>query len=218
MATIHLMGLGPGWSLAPQCGPGVKIWGINNVLCWRPVDYVFEVHDWYKKLGRIRGGQVHQMGIRKGVETGTPYIVREHWPFVPNLKQVVYPWEAIFEKFQTDFLGCSMDCMIAFALYCGYTDLQIYGVGINKASRYDYQIPSLNYWLGYCNGAGVNVNIHTYGGYRHTDILRTFDGNVYGSQQPQRPWPTLDVTMKECDCVKRHEAHHCNDFAIVPRQ
>ena len=212
MSTIHLMGLGPGWSLAPQCGPGVKIWGINNVLCWRPVDYVFELHDWYNKLSRIRGGQAHLKGIRKGVAAGIPYIVRERWPFVPSLKQVIYPWEAIFERFQTDFLGCSMDCMLALAIYCGYKTIHMYGIGINKASRYDYQIPSMNYWAGVCTGAEIDLRIHTFGGYRHTDMLRNFDGKVYGLKKPQRKWPTLDVTLPDCDCVRKHEAYHCNDF------
>jgi hypothetical protein len=212
MATVHLMGLGPSWSLAPQCGPGVKVWGMNNVLNWRPVDYVFEVHDWYQKMNRVRQGDFHQRAVRTAIRTGTPYIVRERYPFFPGLKQVVYPWEAIFEEFQSDFLGCSMDCMMAMAIYCGYTDIQLYGIGINRASHYDFQIPSMNYWLGVCHGRGINIHLNQHGGFRHTDLLRTVDGKVYGCQKPQRKWPTLDPSLPECACVKRHDAHHCFDF------
>jgi hypothetical protein len=203
------MGLGPGWSAAPPCGQGEKIWGINNVCNWRDVDYVFEIHDYNNKLFRLRGGLNHQKAIRKAIRKKIPYIVREHWNFLPGLKQVVYPWEAVFQHFQTDFLGCSMDCMIAMAIYCGYKELQVYGLGINLASHYDYQIPSMNYWLGYCNGAGIKVRINNVDGWRHTDVLRTVDGEVYGLRKPQRAWPTHDPSLKPCDCTKSHNAAHC---------
>lgn len=208
MATIHLLGLGPNWSLAPQCGPGVKIWGMNNVLNWRPVDYVFEVHNFHNKLHRLRGGEIHQRAVRKAIETGTPYIVREKWD-IPGLKQVVYPWDTLFNHFQTDLLGCTMDCMIALAIYCGYTDIQLYGIGINRASHYDYQIPSMNYWIGVCHGKGINIHVNNFGGYRHTDIMRTHDGLIYGLRTPQKAWPTIDPSLPECDCVKRNDAPHC---------
>lgn len=213
MRTIHLMGLGPGWSLAPPCGPGVKIWGINNVLNWRPVDYVMEIHNWRLKMTRLKGGGVHQRAMNKAVEMGIPYIVRERWDFAPGLKQVVYPWEAIFDKFGHDFLGCSMDCMMALAIYCGYNDINIYGLGINAASQYDYQLKSQNYWFGYCDGAGIKVTVHNVGGYRHTDIMRNDNGLIYGLNKPQtRVNHGLDPTLPECDCVKMHEAAHCFDL------
>ncbi len=210
--VIHLCGLGPGWSLCPPMKEGRMIWGINNILNRRKVNYVFEIHDFHDKLNRLRGGHVHQKAIRLASRYKIPYIVRERWSFLPHLTQIVYPWEKIYEEFQTDHIGCSLDAMIALALYCGYTDLQMYGNGANLASIYDYQLPTNNYWVGVCHGRpDVNITFHNIGGLRHTDILRTVDGKVYGLDIPQREWPTIDPTLPECDCTKRHGLA-CSDF------
>jgi hypothetical protein len=203
------MGLGPGWSVCPPTGDGVKVWSMNNAMNWRTdIDYIFEVHDFHNKLNRVRGGYQHQTAIREAIAHDVPYVVRERWDFLPGLKQVVYPWEAIFKEFQSDYLGCSMDCMIAMAIYCGYSDIQLYGIGINSASPYDFQVPSMNYWVGVCHGRRINIKVNTVGNYKHTDILTTKNGEVYGLRIPQRKWPTFDPTLPMCDCMKTPNARH----------
>lgn len=209
--TLHLCGLGPGWSLCPPMNEGRMIWGINNILVRREVNYVFEIHNFYEKFNRVKGGHVHQMATRLASGSKTPYIVREHWDFIPHIKQVIYPFGAIFQHFQTDLIGCSFDAMLALAIYTGWKNIQVYGFGANLASQYDYQVPSNNFWLGVCTGAGVNINFHSIGGLRHSDIMRTVDGMVYGLDQPQGKWPIVDTTLPACDCTKRHEAY-CTDF------
>ena len=213
MQTLHLMGLGPGWSMAPECGPGVKVWGINNALNFRDVDYVMEIHNWRHKMYRLKGGCVHQRAVNRAIEKGIPYIVRERWDFVPGLKQVVYPWKSVFKMFNTDLLGCSMDCMIALGLYLGYKRLRVYGLGINHASHYDYQIPSMNYWFGVCDGAKVDLQVVNVDGYRHTDVMRTHNGLIYGLGEPQTVVSHgLDPSLPACDCTKVHDAPHCSNF------
>jgi hypothetical protein len=102
--------------------------------------------------------------------------------------------------------------MIALALFCGYKDLQMYGNGANLASIYDYQLPTNNYWIGVCHGMpDVDITFHNIGGVRHTDLLRTVDGKVYGLGKPQRAWPTIDPTLPECDCTKKH-GNACSDY------
>lgn len=204
---IHLCGLGPGWSLCPPKATGRMIWGINNILNRRDVNYVFEIHNFYEKLNRLKGGHVHQQAIRKAAETKTPYIVRERWDFLPHLKQIVYPWNDIFKRFRSDYIGCTFDAMMALAIYCGYKDIQIYGFGANLASHYDYQVPSNNFWFGVCHGADINYKIHNIGGLRHTDVLRTTTGMIYGLDQPQIAHEAHDPTLPQCDCNKRNEAH-----------
>ena len=209
--TLHLCGLGPGWSLCPPVAPGRMIWGINNILCRRPVNYVFEIHDFHEKLHRLRGGHVHQKAIRIASRDKIPYIVREYWDFLPHLKQVIYPREDVFKYFQSDFLGCTLDAMIALGIYTGWKHIEVWGAGANLASLYDYQIPSNNYWIGYCHGSKIKIHFNTIGGLRHTDIMRTVNGMVYGFDIPQRDWGTVDVTLPACDCTKRHEAA-CTDY------
>jgi hypothetical protein len=190
---------------------GRMIWGVNNILLRRPVNYVFEIHDFYEKFNRVKGGHVHQQAIRLASCSRTPYIVRQQWDFIPHIKQVVYPWESVFNYFQTDMIGCSFDAMLALAIYCGWKDIQVYGFGANLASIYDYQVPTNNFWLGVCLGAKVNINFHSIGGLRHSGVMRTVDGKVYGLDQPQRKFPMIDVTLPACDCTKRSEAY-CTDF------
>jgi hypothetical protein len=98
--------------------------------------------------------------------------------------------------------------MIAMAVYCGYTDIQLYGIGINAASPYDFQVPSMNYWMGVCHGRKINIQVNNPGAYKHTDILTTRNGEVYGLRKPQRPWPTFDPTKPMCKCMKEPNARH----------
>lgn len=202
--TVHLCGLGPGWTLCPPVKEGRMIWGMNNLVLRREVNYLFEVHDFEEKFHRLGEGLTHQAACQAAVRKGIPYIVREKWDFLPGLKQIVYPWEGVFNMVGSDNLGCTLDCMIALAVYCGYKDIQVYGQGANKATFYDYQVPSNNYWIGVCHGAKINIKFHNLAGLRHTDIMRTSNGRVYGLDIPQRPWPTIDTTLPACNCTKRH--------------
>lgn len=208
---LFICGLGPGWSTCPPRGCGVDIWGVNNILNRRPVDVVFEIHDFHEKLNRLRGSYVHRQAIRQAQEWNVPYVVREYWDFLPHLHQIIYPREEVFEELQTDFIGCTLDSMIALAVACGYQKIDVFGSGANFASLYDYQVPSNNFWIGYCLGRGIKIKFHHAGGLRHSDILSTHNGLVYGFNIPQRRWSYFDPTLPRCDCNKRNEAP-CTDF------
>lgn len=206
MRSLCLCGLGPGWSLCPPISDDKMIWGLNNVLLKREVNYVFEIHNFYEKFNRTKGGHIHQVACRKASETSTPYIVRNYWGFLPHLKQVVYPWKDVFNHFKTDAIGCTFDAMLALAMYCGWRKIDVYGFSSNYASVYDYQIPTNSLWVGIALGAGVDIKFHGIGGVRHTDLLRTADGMVYGLGEPQTMKEIIDVTLPACDCAKRNEA------------
>ena len=210
MRSLHICGLGPGWSLCPPMKPGRMIWGINAILLRRDVNYVFEIHDLYEKLSRV-DADGHIRAIRRAEYKGIPYIVQREWDFLPGLKQVVYPLEAVCQRFQTDNIGCSLDAAIALGIYCGWKDIQVYGSGANLASLYDYQVPSNNYWVGVCHGANINIHFHSIGGLRHSDVMRTHDGLVYGFNVPQKKWPTIDTTLPACNCTRRNN-YGCTDY------
>lgn len=209
MSRIHLVGLGAGWSLCPPMKEGREIWGINTILLRRPVSMVFEIHNFHEKLNRL-DGHSHQRAIRTA-GSDTPYMVREYWDFLPHLHQIVYPWDEVFDEFQTDLVGCTFDAMIALAICCGYDDIQVYGAGANNASHYDYQVPSNNYWVGVCHGRKLNIKFHQIGNVRHTDIMRTHDGLIYGLGKPQGAWPTIDNTLPACTCTQTPNGY-CVDY------
>lgn len=199
---VHLCGLGPGWTLCPPMKEGRMIWGMNNVALRRDANYIFEIHDLREKFQRFGTGVTHMAAATAAARRGIPYIVREKWDFLPDLEQVVYPWESVFKMVGSDNIGCTLDAMLAMAIYCGYKEIHVYGQGSNRASLYDYQVPSNNYWVGVCHGAKIKIKFHNLAGLRHTDIMRTVNGKVYGLGIPQRPWPTIDVSLPDCNCTK----------------
>jgi hypothetical protein len=201
MKKVIILGKGPGWSECPEPTAEVPVWSMTNILVKRTaVTKVFEIHNLRKKFDRPRGeGLMHQEACREAQRLGIPYVVREHWDFLPNLIQHVYPWKDVFAEFNIDFIGCSMDAMIALAIHQGYESIHLHGTGQHRGSVYDYQVESINFWLGVCVGRKLEFYIHHWGGVRHSDILTTRDGLVYGLGGPMKLFSYTN-TVDGCTC------------------
>ena len=75
------------------------------------------------------------------------------------INQNNYPLEDIILKFNSRFFTNSISYIIAFALYNDFEKISIYGVDMDSGSEYDFERPSVSYWLGFARGLSVEVNI-----------------------------------------------------------
>lgn len=64
-----------------------------------------------------------------------------------------YPIEAITKEYGT-FFNCTVDYMLAFAIWLQYTHIELYG--IHCLEQYEFEKRGINYWLGICRGKGID--------------------------------------------------------------
>jgi hypothetical protein len=70
-----------------------------------------------------------------------------------------YPLNAICKVFDTTYFTSSIAYMIAYALWVGTKEINIFGVDMEGDSEYSKQRPCLAYWIGYCKAKGVKINL-----------------------------------------------------------
>lgn len=68
-----------------------------------------------------------------------------------------YPLGAIKEKFDTSYFNNSIAYMIAYAIWAGYKQINLWGVDIEKASEYEFERPCVLYWIGIAKAMDVKI-------------------------------------------------------------
>ena len=84
--------------------------------------------------------------------------------------------------------------MVAYALYKGYKQIDIYGCPISTESEYIFEKANIDFWIGYCMGQGVRVAIHG------TSTIMIPNGNkIYGwDKELEEVIPNwVDLTKKK---------------------
>ena len=74
------------------------------------------------------------------------------------ITQDTYPLQKIIDKYNSRYFSCSISYMIAYAMYKGAKELNIYGVDMSIGSEYQFERPGVLYWIGRAEGAGIKVN------------------------------------------------------------
>lgn len=133
----------------------------------RRLDRIVEIHDWgwLKYLARKGGttGRQHYDWLVKEKHDVPVYMMAEH-DEVHN--SVRYPFEEIEERFAGTVMWgdkpvrpftCTLDYLMALALYEGYEEIRIIGVEMSYNTEYLYQKPGMAFWLGMANAMGVKV-------------------------------------------------------------
>lgn len=72
-----------------------------------------------------------------------------------------YPLGAIIKWSGSNYLHSSIAYMMAYAIYTGAKEINIFGVDMEHDSEYVGQRPCLAYWIGFAKAKGVNVNVMT---------------------------------------------------------
>jgi hypothetical protein len=197
---VYILGKADGWEDAPIMGD-FHVWGLNTHIMSRPFDVIFEPHDvewWLEHHNDItwwhKRDQQYKRHIDRINEMSVPYLTLKEYDFIPTSFE--YPVEEICESIQLDYFTGGVDFMLAYAIFRGVKKIDLYGVHTTRDDEYEYQKPSLEFWIGLAKGNGIDINIHgdstllktMYQGKIHTNDCKNPDGLRYGYFTPQREY------------------------------
>lgn len=177
---VHILGKGEGWEDAPHGHGDTQVWGINTHILSRPLDMVFEPHDvewWLKNWDKIRPWHKTERGYPKHIERVNeleiPYLTLRSYPFIPTSKE--YPVNDIIREFGVDYFTGGIDYMLAYAIYIRVKKIDIWGVHTVYDDEYEYQKPSLEFWIGVAVGRGIPIKVHG----SHSLLKSMYRGKIY---------------------------------------
>ena len=168
---ITLLGKARGWMQAGRhnCLPG-EVWGLNVHCLMRPYDKIFEIHD------RANTGASHTpKEILEIIETvnrrNIPFITLDpkEWPEIPSA--VAFPLKEMPYLYFTS----SFDYMIAYAIWYGATEIQMFGCKVIAGGSHEFARPNIEFWLGYAIAKGIKITIHP-----PSDLLKLRNDKLYG--------------------------------------
>ncbi len=152
---VIIIGKGVGWELAPLEG---ETWGVNDLCLRRPVKVVFNLHNVENSLIDKINAFVNANNVK--------LIGLDDFPL---------------DKMHIDYFTNSIAMMIAYAIYCGATQIDLYGCVLWGGSEYAYQKPNVEYWIGYARGKGIKVNL-----FGNTNLLKSENDKIYGYNISQK--------------------------------
>lgn len=142
---VIIIGKGPGWEKAPMEG---ETWGVNDFVLRRPVKLTFEVHD-IPSMYKIRPKEIEAIN-----KLGIPVVTSMKHELLPTA--IVFPLDEMPCKYFTN----SIAIMVAYAVYVGATEIEMYGVALMTTKEYTKQRPCVEFWIGYAMGKGIKVTVH----------------------------------------------------------
>jgi hypothetical protein len=155
---VIIVAKGPGWEDAPMEG---ETWGVNDLLLRRPVKLTFEIHP-IPIAAELRPKEIEEIN-----RSGIPVITSMKHELLPNA--IVFP----LDKMPIEYFDNSIAYMIAYALYKGATEIEMYGVALIVEKEYSWERPCVEFWIGYAMGKGVKVTVHeptTIGCFKDRDL------------------------------------------------
>ena len=174
MKNVNIVAKGKGWEAAPY--EHMDNWGVNDVCLRHPVSMIFHMHKLDEFIERPNEKSVLEAIFKKSEEEDIPIVTLDNYSFVPNC--VKYPFDDIIKKFKTTYFGSSLDFMLAYAIYEGTDEINMYGINMVLQNEYRHQKPSLEYWIAFARGRGIKVNLH--GSDEFINICQTFNEMIYG--------------------------------------
>ena len=169
MRTVHIIGKGAGWQLAPRDG---ETWGITQLILTRPVARVIDMND-YRLWGEKEAREAEDSKAA-ALAMGVPYFALAADP--GNAAVQAYPLAEVVRFFGTDYFGGTVDYAVAMALWEGFRRIELYGVNLIHFSDYQKLKPSCEFWLGVAMGLGCKVVVHG----AKSELLVTPDRMLYG--------------------------------------
>jgi hypothetical protein len=151
---ITLLGKAPGKEKIPK--DVEHLWGVNDLILelpklgLQPLTTTFEMHD----LDKHRNLPFIVDELKAFKEAGIPVITKQHYDFVPNC--VPFP----FDEMHCQYFTSSIAYMIAYAIYKGADEIDLYGIQMATRVEFTNQRPCCEYWLGYAEGKGIKIFIN----------------------------------------------------------
>jgi len=163
---VAILGFAPAsMLLAPFDNPNIEIWGLNEIYIApgvRRIDRLFEMHN-HKYLTMKQRNPKHLEWLQNAK---IPIYMLEKYKDIPGA--IKFPWEYVVEQTGTQYYTNTVSWMIAFAVLEGARKISLYGIDMARSEEYEYQRPSVEYFVGWARGLGVEVYIPP-----ESDILLT---------------------------------------------
>lgn len=145
-----------------------EIWMLNGQWLsssrdWVPrIDRAFNLHR--AKLLKYYKYDLRNEGDWTQENPSIPFYTMDHWPrdIIQNRSGWrQFPFEDMAKKMRRGGYHCgSFDWMVAFAVYLGFKEIEIHGVGLClEAGEPISARACLEYWCGYAEGRGVKVTV-----------------------------------------------------------
>ena len=164
--------------LAPFDDPNYEVWVLNEApqaeWCKR-WDVSFQMHlpKLYKSLENF-SNKKHWEWLQQ--KRDKPIYMQEVDPEVPD--SVKYPLESIQIRIPRAQLTSTPAMMLALGIFLGYERIETWGVTIISNTEYTYQAPGWRYWVGYADGYGVKLILHS-GNEMFETKLYGYEGDPY---------------------------------------
>jgi hypothetical protein len=152
-------------------------WGLKDVLLWRSLDLLFEMHrldEFFKNCKDKKKVTCVKSSIEKARRLNIPIYSIKDWYGCKR-----YPIEEIINCFGTKNFSETIDYMIALAIYEGFSEIHLFGV--NATDDHFWTKEGINFWCGVAIGKGLKIYIH---GSRHSRILKPYNNKMYGYEYP----------------------------------
>lgn len=172
---VIVIAKGRGWELAPREG---EIWGVNDLILRRNVKIAFHIHDLNNP--EFLNDSVIKSVIEKINFLNIPLISTQRYEWIPS--SIEYPLKEIISYFGTDYFTCSIDYILAYAIYRGFKKIDLYGVNMHTDSEYAFEKPGVEFWIAMAMGKGLKIKV--YGD--ASEILKTKNRKLYGYEIYQK--------------------------------
>lgn len=169
--NVAIVGFAPGSMTQVRAffdDPNWEIWGINQLYITFPMmaekaTRWFQIHRRESYERNVDRDHSHHAWLQN--QRKFPIYMEEQQPDVPM--SVAMPWQALIEKFGSYFTN-SISWEIALAVHEGFKRIALYGIDMAQDNEYTYERPSVEYFLGWARGSGIEVIIPA-----ESDLLKT---------------------------------------------
>lgn len=203
-AKIAIVGYAPSSrEKAPYDDKSWDIWGVNELYKIAPrVDVLFELHDKFWLTQKERNPK-HLEWLKAAK---IPIFMQEHYDDIPA--SVPYPKADIVNRFGTYFTN-SISWMIALAVFVRPDEIGIWGVDMATEIEYQGQRPSVEYFIGWAQGAGIKVHLPA-----ECDLLKSFFLYGYDDREITEMALKMRGRVQELDTrAKQYQANMASNQA-----
>ena len=156
---------------APFFDVNFEVWGLNWLFYKIPrADRWFEMH-----YSRVKDIEPERYLDWLKTQKEIPVYMQHKFGAIPA--SVKYPKNEVIQEFGA-FFNCSMDWMLALAIYENYKEIHLYGCEMARGSRYEYQRESFSWWCGIAYGRRIKLYIPEESDLLKTEILYGYNERI----------------------------------------
>ncbi len=145
--------------------PDMEVWGLNQLyIAWRGTNLQdmflskctrwFQIHHKHSYEAAVGRDHSHHKWLAQ--RNTFPIYMQQKEEDVPF--SIPFPVKEMLQKFRRYFTN-SISWEIALAIYEGFEEIHLYGVDMAMDSEYEFERPSVEYFLGYAEGANIKLVI-----------------------------------------------------------